>query len=252
MSYILEAIKKLEQKRQQEGSPGVLTLQSGVTYTPRKRIIWPYIVAGIILLNGITAVSLMWVMPRRHADPPARTLPASVPAESKGLEQIAGQNQASASPEKVVRAQTNAIAGQNQVPPSPEKVVKTETNAAVPNPNTKAAEPPLVQTARAAAPKPDRAVPQSPAKPAKPAKQAPSTGKAAAIGRLPENLRASLPDLKMTVHSWDEQSRSRFAIINNKNLKEGDYIAPELKVEHITQNGAILNYQGHTFLLGIN
>jgi general secretion pathway protein B len=252
MSYILEAIKKLEQKRQQEGLPGVLTLQSGITYAPRKRVIWPYVVAGIILLNGVTALSLMWVIPSRHAEPPVKALPASVPAESKGLEQIAGQSQVSASPEKVVKAETNAIAGQNQAPPSPEKAVKAEMNAAVPNPNTKAAEPPPVQTVRAVAPKPDKAVPQSPARPAKQAKPVPPASKAAAIQHLPENLKASLPDLKMTVHSWDEQSRSRFAIINNKNLKEGDYIIPELKVEHITQNGAILNYQGHTFLLGIN
>ena len=231
MSYILEAIKKLEQKRQQEGSPGVLTLQTGITDAPRKRVIWPYVAAGLILLNGVTVLSLMWAIPRRHAEPPVKTSPASIPAESKELQQITSQKQA---------------------PLASEKAVKAETIAAVSNPNTKAAEPPPAQTTRAVPSKPDKVVNQSPAKPARPAKPVPPTGKAAATQHLPENLKASLPDLKMTVHSWDEQSRSRFAIINNKNLKEGDYIIPELKVEHITQNGAILNYQGHTFLLGIN
>ncbi len=63
MSYILEAIKKLEQKRQQEESPSILTLSGGVMQVDKKRLLWPYVTAGAILLNGVTALALLWYVP---------------------------------------------------------------------------------------------------------------------------------------------------------------------------------------------
>lgn len=69
---------------------------------------------------------------------------------------------------------------------------------------------------------------------------------------LPEILRNSLPELKMTVHFYDEQPQLRFAIINDRNLKEGQLLRPELKLERITPEGAVFNYYGHQFLLGIH
>ena len=95
---------------------------------------------------------------------------------------------------------------------------------------------------------PDKAIPDlSP-----PAKPVPQKGKAMNMQELPDSIRNSLPELKMTVHSYDELPQSRFAIINNKMIKEGQYLVPELKLEQITPKGAILNYSSHRFLLGIN
>ncbi len=85
MSYILEALKKLEQKRQQEDTPNLLTLQSRITHVPRKRKVWPYVVGGIILLN-ITALIILrtalWrpvEKPRSVKVPPASANISSLP-----------------------------------------------------------------------------------------------------------------------------------------------------------------------------
>ena len=53
MSYILEGLKKLEQKRQQEkGSPDLLTFQTGSPHKAEKRPLWPYLLFAVLLLTG--------------------------------------------------------------------------------------------------------------------------------------------------------------------------------------------------------
>lgn len=70
MSYILEALKKLEQKRQQEETPNLLTLQGNATKVRQKRRLWPYITLGVVLLNGIMVLLLFWIAPWKHAGQP--------------------------------------------------------------------------------------------------------------------------------------------------------------------------------------
>ena len=56
----------------------------------------------------------------------------------------------------------------------------------------------------------------------------------------------------MNVHYYSDESRGRFVSINNITLTEGQSLNPGLKVEQITREGVILNYQGHRFILMIN
>ena len=79
MSYILEALKKLEQKRQQEGTPNLLTLQGDATKVRKKRSLWPYITLGVVLLNGIIVLLFFWIAPWKHAGQP---LPSQLPGGS--------------------------------------------------------------------------------------------------------------------------------------------------------------------------
>ena len=241
MSYILEAIKKLEQKRQEEGAPNILTLQGGIAQVRKKRLLWPYAVTGIILLNGVTALSLLWTTPWRHADrppavetPPAREstspLPASVPAENKEQQQTTAKKEVPSAPQKKV--------SQPDVSPP----AATLTRKA--NPKSSPVEPALALSS--VSDKTRSGMSPGVKKPASP------RSRAMDMHDLPANLKSSLPELKMTVHSYHESSQSRFAIINNQNMKEGQFLIPELKLEKITPDGAIFNYQGHHFRLGIN
>lgn len=63
MSYILEALKKVEQKRMQEESPGSLALLGSSSAEPPKRPLWPYPVLAALLLN--TGVMIWWIGPWR-------------------------------------------------------------------------------------------------------------------------------------------------------------------------------------------
>jgi general secretion pathway protein B len=241
VSYILEALKKLEQKRQQEGTPNLLTLQEDTTKVRQKRSLWPYITLGVVLLNGIMVLLFFWIAPWKHAGQPL--------------------------------SQTSRVARERTTPPPvtvlPEKKEQpvAETKKDVPLPEKKDA----TQSApsQSPAPVPGKVAPEStppkvaPVQPAPPIKTSPESSpreikpikpsnKVVSIKELPAAIKGSLPELKMTVHSYNEQPQSRFVVINNNTIREGQPINADLKVEQITPNGVILNYQGHRFVLGIN
>ncbi len=51
MSYILEALKKAEQKREREEQPKLLTFSEQPVLVRRKRHIWPYLLLVLLFLN---------------------------------------------------------------------------------------------------------------------------------------------------------------------------------------------------------
>lgn len=61
MSFILEALKKLEQKRQQGTVPDLMTIHESKRQRP-ERMIWPYVVIAILMVNAgiLTAVFRPW------------------------------------------------------------------------------------------------------------------------------------------------------------------------------------------------
>jgi len=61
MSYILDALKKSEKERQQTAAPDLKTFQDALPYVPKKKAVWPYLIAGIILLNAI--ILTLWLLP---------------------------------------------------------------------------------------------------------------------------------------------------------------------------------------------
>ncbi|MGC1403062.1 MAG: hypothetical protein WA974_09060 [Thermodesulfobacteriota bacterium] len=63
MSYILEALKKVEQKRMQEESPESLALLGTPESGSKKRLLWPYPVMAALILNA--GVMLWWIGPWR-------------------------------------------------------------------------------------------------------------------------------------------------------------------------------------------
>lgn len=241
MSYILEALKKLEQKRQQDGTPNLLTLQGDATKVRKKRSVWPYITLGVVLLNGIIVLLLFWIAPWKHAGQPlsqtsrvareSTTPPQVTVLPEKKEEQIAETKKDVPPPVKKYIAQP---APDLPSPPVPTKVV------------VEAAQP---KTAPVQPPTPIKTSPESSPREIKPVKP---SNKVIRIKDLPGDVRSKLPELKMTVHSFNEQAHSRFVVINNNTIREGQSINSDLKVEQITPNGVILNYQGHRFVLGIN
>jgi general secretion pathway protein B len=60
MSYILDALKKLEQRREQEELHGLFGFSKEGVTEQRKNTLWPYLLAGALMLNaGLTA---WWIM----------------------------------------------------------------------------------------------------------------------------------------------------------------------------------------------
>jgi general secretion pathway protein B len=53
MSYILEALKKSDQKRQKGQVPDLSTVQIEISPEEKKKALWPYILMGILFLNAV-------------------------------------------------------------------------------------------------------------------------------------------------------------------------------------------------------
>lgn len=69
---------------------------------------------------------------------------------------------------------------------------------------------------------------------------------------VPEHIQLSIPDLKLAGHTYSETPRLRMILVNNKILREGDYLEQNLKLQEITWDGVIFNFQGTEFVIPIH
>jgi general secretion pathway protein B len=240
VSYILEALKKLEQKRQRERMPDLLSFQGNVRVN-KKRPLWPFIVVGLILLNAIFVSLLLWIAPWTNpVQPPPHQSQVigegAAPAQSDASEKKKEQPVPEVKKDAPAPEQKDVIRSTPSRPqvPVPKKTTleqsPSKTSVVQPVPLAKTKDEPLSKVMRQTQP----------------------SGKMLSVKELPVDVKAGLSELKMTVHSYNEQTQARFVVINNGIFREGHSINTDLKVEQINKNGVILNYQGHRFLLRIN
>jgi general secretion pathway protein B len=64
-------------------------------------------------------------------------------------------------------------------------------------------------------------------------------------------MRAELPAMTITVHSYSPTPAERLVGVNNRFLHEGDPLAPDLVLEKITPDGMVFNYKGTRFHRGL-
>jgi general secretion pathway protein B len=99
-------------------------------------------------------------------------------------------------------------------------------------------------------PAPNPAPAFSPKEPASPA-TADQEQKATPFAELPLAIQQEIPDMKIQLHSYSNKSVNSIVSINSRMMKEGDSLAPGLKLEQITPDGVILSYKGYRFQHGI-
>ncbi len=246
MSIILDALKKSEAERQQSGAPGLYETRMA----PHRRRLPPWlgIICALLLIN---AIGLAWVLLRDHAGvtpAPAAAVPA--PAQPMTTSPGPAPQPAVAAPGTAATTPAGARPDADASPaPAARNTVDTDTE-------TDADDAPAIAPAgattpaatTAAAPEtggahvhritPEQALPSGPPPPL----NLPSYQDAAASGGLPTNLAINL-------HSWSKDPSQRYILLNMVRLKEGDTSPQGVKVESITQDGAILSWQGREFTL---
>ena len=228
MSYILEALKKLEQKRQRVGVPHPLAGPSEtVPELKRRQPVWLYALFAVLLLNA--GIMMWWVGPMlgqraAPARPPVAQEPPSalqfVPQKGRDEPRAAAKNE---TPQKK----------DDSTPVLPSGAMQTRDV------------PPSASAASAAPVAPSRAR-QAPAEAG-----AVKSGKVVSLAELPPAVRSSLPNLKVSAHYFGPEPHSRFIRINDQGLREGQVDSSGLKLEEITPDGAVCSYQGYRFRIGI-
>jgi general secretion pathway protein B len=235
VSYLLETLKRVEQRRSREGTSDLLLVQGEVTRERKKRAAWPYLLSLALLANA--AVALWWVSPWRadrssssrtyltERETERQSQPSVAPTPRKGGVDVPSVSQAKRHTER--QASTAR-------PAAPDLEKNADREASV-------AEPQVIRR-----PEPTRRSQTSPASQTT-EKKPTLTGKVFDLQDLPAAVRAGVPQMKISVHSYEADRNSRLVRINDKTLREGESFTPEIRVEEITQGGMILSLQGYLF-----
>jgi len=215
MSYILDALRKSDQQRRRNAAPTLLTLQPSAVVHKRPAYLTYGLLAAMLVGGG---VAIGWLRPWQSEQGVPRTPePVAVkPIESKPIESKAGQ---------------------------PAPAAPGIAQPATPEPKSDALPP------EAKAPESGRTAPPERHVDIAAADAAGET--VISMEKLPTSIRQELPKLMVSVHAYSNIPGKRLVGIDNRILREGDYVVPGLKLEEITPDGMILGYKGYRFRRGV-
>ena len=69
------------------------------------------------------------------------------------------------------------------------------------------------------------------------------------VAMLSPSERSALPPLRISMHVFHEDPSRRFAIVDTQRLREGDVLAPGLRLRSIERDGLELDWQGRALWL---
>ncbi len=224
MSYILEALKKLEEKRHRVESPH--DLLAAHTAAPRRierRTTWRFILTAALILNA--GLLLWWLRPWQ---PSAAHGPGDrVEARASDVSPAPGAMVRMNGGKAVHRTKGGASAASK----------KGGDLRVTPDPPARPA-----ATGRTE---------QAGFEPAQPKSAAGGERKIVSIGDLPPSVRQDLPDITIAGHFYSPKQSSRVVVINGKMAHEGQAITGGLRLEQVTPDGVIMSFQGYRFRRGV-
>lgn len=263
MSYILDALKKAESERNLGAVPNVYAnashaIDSGDSGRWKK--ILPWSLTAIAL--GIALIMLAWLQPwhtQSAAVTPlaAAAAPASpAPAVAMTPPLVAPAEPAStdASPPVMSETATVATATPSQTeekPVSGRPVPAAITKPAAPASEKKVAEAPQIKKDKPVAGLEQKPEPKIEAK-AEPKPEGKTEARAdgSDVGLakdLPQAIQSQLPAISVNGYLYVKDPADRSVLMNQKLLREGDTVAPDLMLEKLLPRGAILNYKGYRY-----
>jgi general secretion pathway protein B len=246
VSYLLEALKRLEEKRQLPTSSDLLAVQTGCGKRERKkRAVWPYVLSAALLVNA--GVVTWWLVSRHgapHVTPPAATQgrnetrpghdAAAIGSTYRDVDSPTHGGQQTHDTDVIPIGNKRLSAAQTL---KENDVIKGTKEAAV------------LSTApgdRLSDKAEGHRQMEIPAKPGQP------IPRAAFSDNGPGDSKKSPPaEMKISLHSYNSDPASRLARIDDKTVREGDSIAPGIKVEEITRDGVIINNRGRRIRLAV-
>ena len=243
MSYILEALKKSDQQRQQGAAPGLTSIQLPVEETRQRTFPWLVALAAMVFIAGIL---IGWLQPWKAEPPAVRATEASLPRMAPAP--LTAQVEPGAAPVRnpgQIQPPQSAPAAPR--PSAPLPAVQT----AQPRPTPMVA--PLVRNDFPAASVRIPAAAQRPPEPAAPAKSAAvAEQNVMAKEDLPPAILQELPAMAVSLHAYSAKPGNRLVSINNQLLQEGDALVPGLTLEKITPKDMIFTYKGFRFRQGVH
>ncbi|HJV86180.1 MAG TPA: general secretion pathway protein GspB [Noviherbaspirillum sp.] len=228
MSYILDALRKAEAERRigaSATSQASTVLGAQFDRAPQRpaRIWW-------LLLPAVAAAAAggVWFGASQTKTPAVTaTAPATTPSAPPQPQPVAPV------------AEKVAPAPENTAPP-----------AIAATPSVQKAEPeqaqPPKESVRHKAPDKKPRVTAAERKPA-PRPVAAEEPRVPGLRELPEAIQREIPPLAIGGYLYSGNKADRTVLINTKLLREGDEVAPGLRLETLMSNGMVLNFKGHRY-----
>lgn len=226
MSFILDALKKSETDRQRQSAPALFEVKVAA---PRRR--FPLWAIGLAALLGINVVVLAWVLLRQPSSQPPAAAPNVVYVPAVMIPQPAN-------------GQVNGLTI------APVATAPPEAGVVAPSVAPPLAEDPLLSSDEPPVPPDYDANDYAPAV----SREEATASAQRRAGFLPtrDDVLAKgtqLPDLKLDLHVYAENSADRFVFINMRKLREGESLPDGVRVDAVTPRGVDLSYRGTRFTL---
>lgn len=164
-----------------------------------------------------------------------------------------GPAQATSSPTPKVdttRREAKSVEQSKEKPPEPADKVREKPSLKAARTKTAPAERLAELHAKAL----DEALTSKP-KPAQPGITPPDTAaqmeQLPGLKSLPINIQKEIPDLALSFLVYADEPTDRMVNVNGQMMREGQEVAPGLKIEQITPDGAVFNYKGLRFKKGV-
>ena len=241
MSFILDALRKSETDRQRQSGPALFEVKVAAPRTALPS--WALAIGALLLVNlGI----VMWMSLRHSAARTPDTLaPGPASAASAG-----GQTVAAGVPVLAAAAAPATLTPSRATLPPPVPAPRPAL-AGIPRAADGAAADGDAAS-RTASPD-DYTMAADPSAPVTSANLGPHVRRGTADG-VPLYLEAAtadarLPQLRLDLHVFAPRPQDRFVMINMRRLREGDSLPEGVRVESITPDGAVLSFNGTSFLL---
>jgi general secretion pathway protein B len=240
MSYILDALRKSDQLRQRGAAPTLL-LGQATAMAPKQPALLSYGLLALVVLGA--GIAIGWLHPWQPAAP-APAVIAAKPPEPGQSQSPAVRPDMAPKPEPELHAQNLAPAAQAVPALAPAPALRQAHEVAGVKIERRSAPP------KAIAGESKKAAAQVPEPPPGAADAAPAQN-VISLAELPLSLQQELPPMTISVHAYSGRPGDRLVGINNRMLREGDYVLPGLKLEQITPEGMVFGYKGYSFRRGV-
>lgn len=218
MSFILDALKKSENDRQQQVSAEFSTVPANADATPVPR--WLWILGALLLVNVIAVAALVM-----RDESPATVI--SAPAEEPVKPSAALRE-----PVVTTDTETPAQRFEDRLEEA-RRQLPDRAVASTPASNVPAASAPDTANATTSGPSANLTNPAL----------LPSANELRLRGEM------QLPDMHIDLHVFNDQPADRFVFINTNKYREGDRMSEGPVVDLITRDGVVLDYRGRRFVL---